>query len=104
MAVGDFNANKIWDEWDRWWNHSDVVRELAGMGLQSCYHRHQNEEQGLETRPTYFQHRHLSKPYHIDYGFTGPSWQVERVEVGASDHWLTYSDHMPVVFDLSRQP
>ncbi len=103
MAVGDFNANKIWDEWDRWWNHSDVVRELGDIGLHSCYHAHFAEEQGLEARPTYFQHRHLTNPYHIDFGFAGPQWDVVDVDVGRSEQWLANSDHMPVVFDLARR-
>lgn len=101
LLVGDLNSNTIWDEWDRWWNHSDVVRELAELGLESCYHRHFSEVQGKETRPTFFLHRNPLKPYHIDYGFAGPQWAVQGVEIGDKEAWLTESDHLPVVFELT---
>ena len=102
MLVGDLNSNVIWDEWDRWWNHSDVVRELEDLGLESCYHRHFSEMQGQELQPTFFLHRRQEKPHHIDYGFAGPQWAVQHVEVGAVADWLEKSDHMPMVFELQR--
>lgn len=102
MLIGDLNSNSIWDEWDRWWNHSDVVRELSELGLESCYHRHFAEAQGKETQPTFFLHRNAAKPYHIDYGFTGPHWDVRNVEVGTLADWISESDHLPMVFDLER--
>lgn len=102
LLIGDLNSNTQWDEWDRWWNHSDVVRELADLGLTSCYHQHFQEAQGAETRPTFFLHRNQLKPYHIDYAFAGSGWTVRRVEVGDADTWLSVSDHMPLVFDLRR--
>lgn len=102
LLIGDLNSNAIWDEWDRWWNHSDVVRELSELGLESCYHRHYFEIQGKETQPTFFLHRKPEKPYHIDYGFAGSNWAVRAVEVGNVSDWLGDSDHLPLVFDLER--
>ena len=53
---GDFNSNKIWDVWDRWWNHSDVFNELEELGIKEFISLTviTNEEQGKETRPTLY--------------------------------------------------
>lgn len=99
--MGDLNSNAVWDEWDRWWNHTDVVRELAVLGLDSCYHRYFSEAQGAESMPTFYLHRKLEKAYHIDYGFAGAAWDAQCVEVGCAADWLVDSDRMPVVMDLS---
>lgn len=53
-VVGDLNSNKIWDRWDRWWNHTDVVNILAKNGIVSMYHYATGEEQGLESKKTIF--------------------------------------------------
>jgi endonuclease/exonuclease/phosphatase family metal-dependent hydrolase len=102
MLIGDLNSNTRWDEWDRWWNHSDVVNDLKVLGLESCYHRDFNEEQGKETRPTFFMYRKLEKPYHIDYAFLSQALLPNaKLEIGDIDTWLEHSDHMPVVVDIS---
>lgn len=99
--IGDLNSNSRWDEWDRWWNHSDVVRDLSKFGLRSAYHEFFNLPQGEELHPTLYLQRELQRPYHIDYGFFSASWEVSSVGVGEPDQWLEYSDHMPVWFDVS---
>ncbi|WP_296508955.1 hypothetical protein [Rhodoferax sp.] len=101
MLVGDLNSNSIWDEWDRWWNHSDVVRELSELGLTSCYHTHFGETQGKESRPTFFLQRKVAKSYHIDYAFTADQWSVQSVHIGQAAEWLQDSDHLPMVLDLN---
>lgn len=100
VILGDFNSNSCWDEWDRWWNHSDVVRELGEIGLQSAYHSNKNEEQGKERIPTLYMQRKLNKPYHIDYVFTPKNWLESNaeIEVGNHDFWLQHSDHMPLIY------
>lgn len=101
IISGDFNSNTCWDVWDRWWNHSDVVNELSGVGIESLYHRLYNEQQGMESRPTYYMYRKLAKPYHIDYVFLSQDLlNSARLTIGQPDNWLEFSDHMPLFFEL----
>lgn len=98
LIIGDFNSNVRWDTWDRWWNHSDVVEELNGMGIVSLYHRYFNEEQGRETKSTFYLHRNIVKQYHIDYCFA-PSKMAEQLvylSIGNFEDWITFSDHLPM--------
>jgi exonuclease III len=101
LIIGDFNSNKIWDKWDRWWNHSDVVNELKALGISSLYHAHYSMVQGEEKHPTFYLHRNTAKPYHIDYAFL-PETIIERssLELGLAEDWLSISDHMPLVIDI----
>lgn len=69
ILIGDFNANKIWDDDDCWWNMSDNNKILNECTLYSAYHIKNKEELGKERIPTYFQYRHLDRPYHIDYAY-----------------------------------
>ncbi|MDX5482870.1 MAG: endonuclease/exonuclease/phosphatase family protein, partial [Hymenobacteraceae bacterium] len=98
LIAGDFNSNAIWDEWDRWWNHSDVVNELKGIGIDSLYHVFSGQEQGQETVPTLYFQRKLDRPYHINYVFGAQCFndRLKRYDIGQPDHWLGISDHMPV--------
>lgn len=101
VIAGDLNSNSCWDEWDRWWNHTDVVRELGEMGLRSLYHHNYKEGQGHESRPTLYHQYKLEKPYHVDYVFTDQNSVTETnhpLEIGSPEVWLKHSDHMPLVF------
>ena len=98
MIVGDLNSNVRWDKWDRWWNHSDVVRELSELGLESVYHRARGLPQGSELEPTFFLQRNPLKSYHIDYAFAPVGWMDGcSAWIGESEEWLKWSDHMPLV-------
>lgn len=105
LIAGDFNSNVIWDQWDRWWNHSDVVDILKRKGIESLYHLTTSEEQGKETQPTFFLQRKLEKPYHIDY-FFGASWFVHHLnelKIGQQGKWLEISDHLPMIADFVEE-
>ena len=107
LIAGDFNSNTIWDEQDRWWNHSDVVNELMELDIVSFYHKWTGEQQGKESSPTSYFQRNPSRPYHIDYIFGAKIFaeQTRAVEVGHADKWLHLSDHMPIFceFDLTKK-
>lgn len=97
VIIGDLNSNVRWDSWDRWWNHSDVVRELDEVGICSLYHHEFNEEQGKESKPTFYLQRNVEKPYHIDYAFiSNQLLSLSNLKIGEKDIWLEYSDHMPL--------
>jgi hypothetical protein len=56
-----------------------------------------------ETRPTFYLHRNLEKPYHLDYIFAHrralpPAWR--GLSVGDPREWLDASDHMPVIAEF----
>lgn len=100
--IGDLNSNRRWDEWDRWWNHSDVVRELDELELASVYHTLRNQQQGSELSPTLFLQRKLAKAYHVDYAFLSRHLlRSARIEVGAAQAWLAHSDHMPLLVHVA---
>ena len=104
LLCGDLNSNKIWDVWDRWWNHSDVVRELADAKMHSLYHQATGENQGAESTPTLYLQRNHSKAYHIDFAFASEDMfnpQNDIVLVGSKEQWLQFSDHMPLEFTIS---
>lgn len=101
VIIGDFNSNSRWDAWDRWWNHSDVVRELEDLGIVSLYHAQTGEEQGKENQPTFFMYRKPEKPYHIDYAFISRDMlRGSRMKIWSPLDWLAFSDHMPLAVDL----
>lgn len=104
FLVGDLNSNAIWDQWDRWWNHTDVVKELSDLEIESAYHYSRNEEQGKETAPTLYLQRKKEKPYHIDFIFA-PLKKLKtmnELRVGNFQDWITISDHMPVYCEFKK--
>ncbi|WP_417556907.1 endonuclease/exonuclease/phosphatase family protein [Mesoflavibacter zeaxanthinifaciens] len=104
IVVGDLNSNKIWDKWDRWWNHSDVIKELKEADIYSTYHSYFNELQGEESQPTFFLQRKLTKPYHIDFLFAGSylNNKLKEVTLGKPEIWLKSSDHIPILVEFNN--
>lgn len=103
ILIGDFNSNTIWDKPRGLWSHSICVADLADREIVSLYHKVHNECQGQETRPTFYLHRNVEKPFHIDYAFVHESMLLNTKPnfwMGAPADWLQHSDHMPIWFDV----
>lgn len=100
IIAGDFNSNAIWDQWDRWWNHSDVIRILQDKNINSVYHKEMNEVQGQESKPTFFLQKNLEKPYHIDYFFKSPHFKTTSFKIGKYEDWIDISDHVPISYEF----
>lgn len=103
VIAGDFNSNVIWDRKNRCWNHSEVVKELRQLKIESLYLKnYENETEGKETRPTFFLHRNLGKPYHIDYIFASEEFvkSLKSFSIGLPDKWIEKSDHMPLCCEV----
>jgi exonuclease III len=102
---GDFNSNPIWDQWDRWWNHSDVVKELKDIGIESFYHKYTGEKEGEESIPTLYFQRKLERKYHIDYFFGVKYFSngINKFEIGQAEKWLKLSDHMPIYCEIGLE-
>ena len=100
VICGDFNSNVCWDKQHRGWSHSDVIRELGEIDINSLYHELTQETQGNESTPTLYMQRNLAKPYHIDYAFLSKCLVGvdASIEVGKHEAWLDHSDHMPLIF------
>ncbi len=102
IVVGDFNSSTVWDRQYRRENHSQAVQRLAECGMISSYHAFYNEQQGQETRPTFYLYHHQHRPYHIDYCFVPQAWlaKISHVEVGCYEDWRRLSDHCPLIVDI----
>ena len=102
ILIGDFNSNKIWDTKDRIANYTDVVQILEEKKIHSVYHKYNKLNQGEETHPTFYLFRKKERPYHIDYCFTSADLfrRIKHFEIGIYEHWIAYSDHMPLIIDF----
>lgn len=98
VIIGDFNSNKIWDKEHGSRSHSVVVEELKDIGLVSAYHYVTGEEQGCESKNTFYLYRHKDKGYHIDYCFANPE-NIKKFQILSGEYWIKYSDHIPIMIE-----
>lgn len=107
IMCGDFNSNTKWDDDHKKYkdnynndkNHTNLNIKLNNKGLYSAYHNQYDEEQGKETKPTFYLHYHLDEPSHIDYVYAKKG-RISKFEILDSEKWIDLSDHMPIVFEF----
>ena len=99
VICGDFNSNLIWKRTGIDQDHQDVLDHLSDKSIYSSYHNFFDEEQGKESRPTYYHYHQEERPFHIDFCFLSQSLinTLQSVEVGKFDDWMDLSDHVPMI-------
>lgn len=80
-------------------NVFEMIEKLNEVGLVDIYHNLNGEKEGEESKATFFMYRHLDKPYHLDHVFAA-SDNVKYLEIGDENHWIEFSDHVPIVFEI----
>ena len=100
VIIGDFNSNAIWDRKNDTRTHRAVVQQLQNIGLCSAYHHTYCEQQGKETKNTFYLYRNIDKGYHIDHCFAAAE-NIRTYKVLDDMNWLNLSDHVPISIDFS---
>jgi endonuclease/exonuclease/phosphatase family metal-dependent hydrolase len=103
VVAGDFNTGGSWQEIRTGpMSHFPIVERLAELGLRSSYHAERGTDQGAAEEPTHW-HSHGGK-FMIDHIFTPSDWPIRSVMIGSEDPWRQWSDHAPIVVDITPQP
>ncbi|MBO6122213.1 MAG: endonuclease/exonuclease/phosphatase family protein [Methanobrevibacter sp.] len=78
-----------------------MIKKMSEIDLVDIYHYLTGESEGEESKSTFFMYRHLDKPYHLDHVFASKD-MVKRLEVKNPSHWLEFSDHVPIIFEVEK--
>ena len=103
IICGDLNSNQYWEKYGgEDLNHKEVVDVLVQKNIYSSYHHFFNEEQGKESRPTYFHTHKENNPFHLDFCFLSKNLinKIVNVEVGKYEEYNKVSDHVPIIVDF----
>ncbi|MCK8514992.1 endonuclease/exonuclease/phosphatase family protein [Methylonatrum kenyense] len=100
LVVGDFNNNLKWDTARGQYNFADIVKTCSALGMRSVYHSDTGDAFGEEQQPTFLHTKNPEKPFHIDYCFVGDQLSVQGFRVEPFHHWLTDSDHVPLILEV----
>jgi len=111
ILIGDFNANKIWDNDNNKINNptfSEVVNILKEKGIHSLYHKILSNEYGAEKHKTHY-NSSQKKYYHIDYCFSSDDMNPNSIFLASEQDWddgkntkswKSLSDHSPLIVEF----
>ena len=101
IILGDFNSNTIWDYKRSDCTHSNCVKQLKEIGIESIYHTKEGIDQGKEVVHTFFLQKKLEKKYHIDYIFCPSALlkETKSFSIGNYQDWKEISDHVPLLWE-----
>ena len=101
VLAGDFNGNTIFDRPRSRLAWRTCFAAVEEFDVISAYHTFFGEAYGSETRPTQYQTRKASMPFHLDYVFVPSQWRslLRDVRVPGFAEF-TLSDHRPVIVDV----
>lgn len=123
IMCGDFNSNAVFNHKHRAKDkngnakdHTNLDVKLNSKGLYSLYHKLSGEENGKESKFTFFQAKHLNVPFYLDYFYAYEEiikktelidfWRKaddnlpNKFEILDKGEWITLSDHLPLVFEF----
>lgn len=109
VMCGDLNSNVVFNDHHKKKdafgdpkNHTYLNMKLNCKHLFSAYHYLTGEEQGKETKATFFQARHLNDPYHLDHVYSKKGVVKKNLQILDNWEWINLSDHLPVVFEIDE--
>ncbi len=125
IMCGDFNSNQRFnykhrkkDNNGNAKDHTHLDEKLSKKGLFSIYHKLSEEDNGKESRFTFFQAKHLNKPFYLDYIYANEDiiGKTELLYIYKRSHddipnkfrildhadWVRISDHLPIVFEMDE--
>lgn len=104
LLLGDLNSSTVFDTKHRQLSHTLLVERLAQQGYESIWHFQTREQHGEESQPTFYMYRRPERTWHLDYAFlTRDLLPGARIEIGAPETWLAWSDHLPLIVDIPVQ-
>ena len=102
LIIGDLNSNTQFDQHRKIGNHTQLTQYLARFDIHSLYHQQTGEAHGQESMPTLYLLKNKDRPFHMDYCYAsaGLTSNAASLEIGVREHWIKYSDHMPLLIEF----